>query len=1355
MRTTRRHGNCWTRLRRRLPMTFEASAMATTTLLLVLLLPLALSGVTTMEESVLAESRNPLKFLDVDFDPTTTRLAAGFCSAASANVCAYQNAVVLAKRTRHAMEQVNSQAEFDTFARDFADSTTYSVNEYFSVRICNVATATCVVNGNQASGLPNDPTNLKGNGTTWQEHIDTFLSVPPLTGVLRGTMNWQKGDGDPHPEPNYTNPVVLDPVADVIHQEASALAKAGGGWMRLPFVTCEKLAFSRITADCTLSTRPQDKGKLALSALMYVAPVPATTISSAFAFPPGVDAASSEYYVASAIIDSEPVLPMLKCSSVSSNLCAPQKVCQQIVSRAYRALASAKTWPLFETVLKELTYSSAYKEGTPSDFFYVFVGDYTDLVVSHGANDALVGRPFADIIDPARFPFDGTYLHQLFVNATLTSSTGWTSYQWPSSGCGSVSACPLLRKASYVSRIEVFGRKMYIGAGYNHVRETPKTLGTPDGAACSPKQSLSCGVSNIRMLAGHTLSSFYVFGLDSVISEINQNVADYSINDGTPNKFSVVFVHERTGKVMAYNGLDPNIKVNQSPPKSNTLDGMVDISELAKRGGGYLVEETNGVEQLSLVIPYFHEPTSESYYIKSSIRLTHIQHQQETTVNPQCTPDFDTLCSRKKTIEGVGWAEGLLLKAAANSTENATQDVYEAVHSIALQRKAGVQISSDPNSTNSNTNLLVFDEFGVLYATTDPYFEKYRYNNMAEIISAEKISSASPARLLEQLAKAYGGGWYTDAWVNSDGDEMDYNFFAGNLVCREVGEFKCSFVVGLVAARSPEPPPYRIIIGSQFPHSYLNLTDSADYSKLVSNPSGTSKTYGNGFLQSLLNNVLASEKTGSKGTSIVVDSTFAFSPVSEVGKLMHEVSDEICTELITNGERALGVIVVKRRVLPNRCFGDGAHLLSLRKVYSEELVTLARTEEDNPSEKNPMRFFVSLVQYESVLLVCIIFILMGITACIIWTVEHIVNESQFPKGFLDGIDDAMWWCMVTASTVGYGDKAPKSNAGRLIAAAWMMLGLFFWSLFTAQVTYQLETRVYPLSELKDAGYEKRVGALANLKDPISDEMSTKIGTASNLRECDSQDLCVKKLRKKNPDLDAVVMTMAEASVFKQRGKLGEDLVFVGEGFQKENVHGLYLVASKMKGGMSTALENLDDEEISDLLIKNKIDRLSLASFLAWTTPKPEPEWPFIVQLCAGLVFCFQFLWSLVLFLFGSSGVWWVHGQRIFGKAAYQRISAVLLSFKMINTWASTAHQDLVKHIKHNAATAELQRWASKVGLSPRGGSKTSTPRDQPVADEEGVNESAIEPFNGRSRSPSPEGKGYALVHPEPAYPNKV
>ena len=97
------------------------------------------------------------------------------------------------------------------------------------------------------------------------------------------------------------------------------------------------------------------------------------------------------------------------------------------------------------------------------------------------------------------------------------------------------------------------------------------------------------------------------------------------------------------------------------------------------------------------------------------------------------------------------------------------------------------------------------------------------------------------------------------------------------------------------------------------------------------------------------------------------------------------------------------------------------------------------SEEDNPSEKNPMRFFVSLVQYESVLLVCIIFILMGITACIIWTVEHIVNESQFPRGFLDGIDDAMWWCMVTASTVGYGDTSPTTISGKCITIVAMLV----------------------------------------------------------------------------------------------------------------------------------------------------------------------------------------------------------------------------------------------------------------------------------------------------------------------------
>lgn len=47
--------------------------------------------------------------------------------------------------------------------------------------------------------------------------------------------------------------------------------------------------------------------------------------------------------------------------------------------------------------------------------------------------------------------------------------------------------------------------------------------------------------------------------------------------------------------------------------------------------------------------------------------------------------------------------------------------------------------------------------------------------------------------------------------------------------------------------------------------------------------------------------------------------------------------------------------------------------------------------------------------------------------------------------------DALWWSFVTTTTVGYGDIAPKTTDGRLVAVALMLLGIGFISVFTGSV----------------------------------------------------------------------------------------------------------------------------------------------------------------------------------------------------------------------------------------------------------------------------------------------------------------
>jgi len=112
--------------------------------------------------------------------------------------------------------------------------------------------------------------------------------------------------------------------------------------------------------------------------------------------------------------------------------------------------------------------------------------------------------------------------------------------------------------------------------------------------------------------------------------------------------------------------------------------------------------------------------------------------------------------------------------------------------------------------------------------------------------------------------------------------------------------------------------------------------------------------------------------------------------------------------------------------------------------------------------------------YALFILLCVI----SLFGIVLWLVERRHNPDDFGTG-LAGLVDGIWWSAVTMTTVGYGDKSPKTYLGRLIGIVWMFTAVISISSFTAGIassltTNNLRSTVSEIDDLRD----KNVGTVA-------------------------------------------------------------------------------------------------------------------------------------------------------------------------------------------------------------------------------------------------------------------------------------
>ncbi len=127
--------------------------------------------------------------------------------------------------------------------------------------------------------------------------------------------------------------------------------------------------------------------------------------------------------------------------------------------------------------------------------------------------------------------------------------------------------------------------------------------------------------------------------------------------------------------------------------------------------------------------------------------------------------------------------------------------------------------------------------------------------------------------------------------------------------------------------------------------------------------------------------------------------------------------------------------------------GDREQIVDFSHPYYQSNLGVAVRAGDGPG----LNVLTALFSVTFLRAVGVLTLILAAVGAVVWVFERRSNPDEFGGGTLRGLANGFWWSAVTMTTVGYGDKSPRTFAGRMLAIVWMFASIIIIASITGAI----------------------------------------------------------------------------------------------------------------------------------------------------------------------------------------------------------------------------------------------------------------------------------------------------------------